>query len=348
MSAVAGEVRTDAVPAASGPDAYKWGGPGELKDMAPLAVTPGADPAAGEPGPSPTDADQSTSPSGDGAALAAFKASVVTILREFFNSGDAQAAYNALLALGSPYFRYEVAKKAISMALDGGNRERELGSQLLSVLHGTSYLSMGAVGKGFERLFSTLDDLKLDVPDAEAALAKFTARAVVDDILPPAFLTDTHVVSTGGDVIARARVMLSVKHAGIRMERVWGANEANSDVAELKAAMQQNVAEFFDSKDEAAIVRYVKAMGVPHLGHALVKRVFVTAWDSRQPMADVVQLLKVLHEEGALSYAQLLAGLAFVQHDLSDLALDAPTAPAQFEEALGLAKDAGLPVPESA
>lgn len=42
--------------------------------------------------------------------------------------------------------------------------------------------------KGFKSLLASVDDLKLDVPAAEDDLALFLARAVVDDILPPAFL----------------------------------------------------------------------------------------------------------------------------------------------------------------
>ena len=42
--------------------------------------------------------------------------------------------------------------------------------------------------KGFKSLLNSVDDLKLDVPSAEDDLALFLARAVVDDVLPPAFL----------------------------------------------------------------------------------------------------------------------------------------------------------------
>ena len=42
--------------------------------------------------------------------------------------------------------------------------------------------------KGFKNLVNSVDDLKLDVPSAEDDLALFLARAVIDDILPPAFL----------------------------------------------------------------------------------------------------------------------------------------------------------------
>jgi programmed cell death protein 4 len=49
------------------------------------------------------------------------------------------------------------------MSLDGKERERELVSRLLSALY-PSLLSTADVGKGFERLFETVDDLQVDVP----------------------------------------------------------------------------------------------------------------------------------------------------------------------------------------
>ena len=51
--------------------------------------------------------------------------------------------------------------------------------------------------KGFQILIAALDDLCLDVPEASDLLALFTARAIVDDILPPSFLTQQS--TTAGD-----------------------------------------------------------------------------------------------------------------------------------------------------
>lgn len=44
------------------------------------------------------------------------------------------------------------------------------------------------VQKGFIALISSLPDTLLDVPDAVDQMALFIARAVVDDILPPAIV----------------------------------------------------------------------------------------------------------------------------------------------------------------
>ena len=42
--------------------------------------------------------------------------------------------------------------------------------------------------KGFLNVVAAVDDLQIDVPDAPDLIASFVARAVVDDVLPPAFV----------------------------------------------------------------------------------------------------------------------------------------------------------------
>ena len=68
-----------------------------------------------------------------------------------------------------------------------GFREHEMAANLLSRLY-HEVIQADQMQKGFKRLLASVDDLKLDVPAAEEDLALFLARAVVDDILPPAFL----------------------------------------------------------------------------------------------------------------------------------------------------------------
>lgn len=66
-------------------------------------------------------------------------------------------------------------------------REHEMAANLLSSLY-HEIIQANQMQKGFKNLVNSVDDLKLDVPSAEDDLALFLARAVIDDILPPAFL----------------------------------------------------------------------------------------------------------------------------------------------------------------
>ena len=140
---------------------------------------------------------------------------------------------------------------------------REQASRLLSLLYGDGSLSAHAVGKGFESLFESLEDVRLDVHDADAMAAKFVARAVADEILPPAFLSDPLVAALGGDVIDSARALLAARRSAERLEHVWGVTEA-FELADLKAAVQAAVAEYFGGGGLEEIARCVRELAAPH------------------------------------------------------------------------------------
>jgi len=58
-------------------------------------------------------------------------------------------------------------------------------------------LSTEQLTLGFTRLLHAADDLVLDIPDAVHLLALFLGRAIVDEILPPAALTQVGVGGAG-------------------------------------------------------------------------------------------------------------------------------------------------------
>lgn len=171
------------------------------------------------------------------------------------------------------------------MSFDRGDRERELTSKLLSEAY-PQLLTTNDIGKGenftqrvtvrvtpvfrtnaaasfpsslrssppgFERLFEHMESYILDVPSAHSYVISFLARAVVDEVLPPSFLSDPLVRSIGGGVVEDAMRLLSREHYGVRLERVWGPGDGRP-VAELKVAMDQLLKEFLLSNelDEAA------------------------------------------------------------------------------------------------
>lgn len=66
----------------------------------------------------------------------------------------------------SQEYHPEIVKRAISIAMDKGPRERELTSRLLTCLHPTP-LSLEDLEAGFTILLDSMDDLETDVPDAK-------------------------------------------------------------------------------------------------------------------------------------------------------------------------------------
>ena len=69
-----------------------------------------------------------------------------------------------------------------------------------------------------------ISELKLDCPNAERLVAKFLARAITDECLPPRYLERGAFIEAGGKAVEEAKVLLSMKHGTSRMERVWGSS----------------------------------------------------------------------------------------------------------------------------
>lgn len=88
--------------------------------------------------------------------------------------------------------------------MDLHDRERELASNLLPRLY-PNVITHNKIIEGFTALLERIEDLKLDIPSAPEYLSAFLARAVVDDLLPPAFLS-----SDSADVELAKEVLVKV------------------------------------------------------------------------------------------------------------------------------------------
>lgn len=233
--------------------------------------------------------------------------------------------------LNVPEYSYELVKRAISMSLDKTDYERELVSRMLYIGHSykNNILSTNMVGKGFERLFEIISELEKDCLNASDLVATFLARCVVDEVLPPSFLTDDIVVSLGGAVIEHAKRMLSREHSSARLERVWGAGDGRP-VSELKQAVDVVFQEYLLSRDMAEATRCIQELCPTgsYFYHEIVKRGITNSLDKttedQQCMSNLIAHLVL--EKNACSSEQCMQGFSIVIDSVSDLALDNPAA----------------------
>lgn len=100
--------------------------------------------------------------------LSEFKLQVAASVKEYFDATDSDEVIRTLLEMNCQEFHREIVKKAISLAMDKGPRERELTSRLLTSLHPTP-MSEEDMELGFMTLLDSLDDLRTDVPDANVS-----------------------------------------------------------------------------------------------------------------------------------------------------------------------------------
>lgn len=245
-------------------------------------------------------------------------------VKELFNSEDFDEFVERISSHDSVLLHYALVKKMIELSMDKTDREREMVSKALIELQVANLLPFTQLAKAFERLLETIDDLSLDIPAAPKYVAQFIAKAVADDVLPPAFLMDKYIESLATSVVQHAKVLLSMKHGLGRLERVWGVS-ISSSVDELKDEIKTLLLEYFNSTDCGEVARLLKKMNVPFFHHELVKRAVLLAVERKQrEQAMVSVLLKLLVKSEVVSTKQLQIGFQRLYKEMEDIKLDNP------------------------
>jgi len=258
--------------------------------------------------------------------LTQYKRAIEPIIKEYFDSSDMDELLICLQEINVPSYTYEFVKRAVNMSFDRTDRERELVSKLFSMGY-PDVFSTNMLGKGFERLFELIDEIEKDAPKARDMLATFVARAVVDDILPPAFLSDAVVCNLGGDIIDYAKRMLSRDHGGAKIEKSWGPGDGRP-VEELKVAIDQIFQEFLVSGDMDEASNCLKILRSPHFFHEVVKRAVVQSMDSSEDQQkSMSSLLLELSKSEILTKYQTIKGFDRLHALIDDIKLDTPNAP---------------------
>ncbi|CAK8562930.1 unnamed protein product [Lathyrus sativus] len=263
-----------------------------------------------------------------------FKKAVASLIDEYFSNGDVDLAASDLRELGtSEYYPYFI-KRLVSMAMDRHDKEKEMASVLLSALY-ADVISPTQIRDGFFMLIESADDLAVDILDAVDILALFLARAVVDDILPPAFLARARKAlpesSKGVQVILTAeKSYLSAPHHAELVERRWGGS-THITVEEVKKKIADLLREYVDSGETLEACRCIRELGVAFFHHEVVKKALVLAMENPSSEPLLLKLLKEAAEEGLISSSQMVKGFSRLAEGLDDLALDIPSAKALFQ-----------------
>jgi len=263
-----------------------------------------------------------------------YKKSFIPIIEEYFSNGDVKLAASDLKELGYDDFHRYFVKKLVSMAMDRHDKEKEMASVLLSSLYG-NVISSAQIRLGFLLLLESVDDLAVDIPAVVDVLALFIARAVVDDILPPAFLSKAKVSlsesSKGFQVVQIAeKSYLSAPHHAELIEQRWGGS-THITVEEVKKRIADLLKEYIKNGDTAEACRCIRELAVPFFHHEVVKRALTLGMESPAAEALIVKLLKEASEECLISSSQMMKGFSRVSESLDDLILDIPSAKSEFQ-----------------
>lgn len=257
--------------------------------------------------------------------LPEYKKKVETYLEEYFSSSDEVELKRCIIELGCPEYSYELVKRSVSMSLDRSDRDRELISQLFSFCY-PDILSASMIGKGFERLFELADELEKDVPMARDNISTYLARCVVDEVLPPSFLSDIVVSNLGGDIVDHAKRMLSREHNGAQLERIWGPGDGRP-VKEMKVSVDLLIQEYILSGDIEEATRCIRELNSSYFHHEIVKRAISQALDkSQDAQIQLSALFSHLSKYEVISTEQFDKGFMRVYENMQDLSLDIPNA----------------------
>ena len=298
-----------------------------------------------------------------------FKFKLVEDLQEYLSSGDMVDFKTSVEEMCQPQMHHLLVKRAILLALDRSQREREMISQLFSFLY-PKVLDAKQMLEGFENVLDCVDDILLDHPQAVEMLSLFIARAVIDDILPPSFVqkirAKKHLAannengSTNGASEAAAavdmnndevknmeRILVCVdghinsRHATERLLRCWGSG-AGRDIDATKSSMHGLLSEYIMSEDVVEASHCLSSLKVPFFHHECVKQAIVMMLEEPKIQAKLMALLSGFARTGLVSDHQMSTGFFRVQQRLPDLQLDIPQASGRFADVSSQAVSSGL------
>ena len=168
------------------------------------------------------------------------------------------------------------------------------------------------------------------IPNVVDVLALFIARAVADEILPPAFLTKEMTTSIedskGIQVLKRAQkgYLSAPLHAEIIL-RKWGGSK-NTTVEDVKTKINDLLIEYIASGDKAEALMCIKDLKVSFFHHDIVKRALTLAMERQLAEGLILDLLKMASEEGVINASQIAKGFNRLIEMIDDLTLDIPSA----------------------
>jgi len=263
-----------------------------------------------------------------------FKEASKNIVEEYFSSGEWDDAIKSLNDLQASELASEFVKQLVIFALERKERERELTSVLLTHLYEDKGVGPEAILQAFRLLLQRVDDLVLDNPDAIQALAIFFARAVVDEVIPPAFLNqeDPSFSSKAPQVLELSAGMLKGKHVGQRLAHGWGPGDGKS-VKRLKERVLLILEEYVSTRDLKEADKCVRELNSPSFHFYLVKRAIIMAVERHDKPKDAEalhELLLAFNKSQVVSQQQMEKGFKSFFQSLDDLKLDIPDAPKVF------------------
>jgi len=260
------------------------------------------------------------------------------VLREFLLSADFDEAIKTLQELNLADSYDQFVKKAIVTGMEKQSFERELISKMLSTFY-NDVIPADKIADGFQLTLNSIDDLVLDTPDGGEILSKFLARAIVDEIVPPAFLKTATVKSPLADEVLATATGLTTEVLRLeRLAHIWGAGDLSS-VKRLKGEVDLMLKEFLLNKDKAESDKSLRTLNVPSFHFQVVKNAIrLGIQRGEEERKNISSLLASFSKSGLISQDHMEKGFRTCHSMIKDISLDVPNAPKLLEESIQLAQ----------
>ncbi|CBZ51597.1 Pdcd4-prov protein, related [Neospora caninum Liverpool] len=282
--------------------------------------------------------------------LKTFKEAVRNFLPDFFNSGSVEEMKFFLDEQNQPLLQHEFVKMVVEASFSKENEHREMVSNALDRLYG-KLLKPDDIQLAFARLVGDVEDDSLDNPDVYYLLAKFLARAVADEILPPSFLVDRYRLNYGGDggmqVLKQVQKWLveqNGKGVSVRLRKVWtGTDPDNAEACEFKARVRECLYEYFDSNDKQEAARILRELELsPDQAAEMVRKLLVISMEKAaagEPTTEhVFALLSYLLERTDIDEEMIQKGFEQTRNLTEEIKLDIPDMDRRFPQLVEEAK----------
>jgi len=193
---------------------------------------------------------------------------------------------------------------------------------------------------GFQTALDKLEDILVDIPQAGDMLAKFIARAIVDEVIPPSFLKNAWAdTKECKEVLASAHGLITDSHRSRKLEHIWGPGDLES-VKRLKAEVSKIVEEYLTTGDKVEADSCVRRLNAPSFHFQLVRQALRMALSANEDnRKKILELLRFFHKEGLVVADHVTQGFKACESDLPDMKLDIPTAPTTFQNVVKIAQD---------
>jgi len=260
------------------------------------------------------------------------------VLREFLLSADFEEAVKTLQELNLSDSYDQFVKKALVTGMERQSFERELISKMLSSFY-NDVISAEKIADGFQLTLNAIDDLVLDTPEGAEILAKFLARAIVDEIIPPAFLKSASVKSPLADeVLAMATGLTTEKLRLERLAHIWGAGDLSS-VKRLKGEVDLMLKEYLLNGDKGEADKFLRTLNVPSFHFQVVKNAIrLGIQREEEERKNISSLLAAFSKSGLISQDHMEKGFKTCHSMIKDISLDVPNAPKLFDESIKFAQ----------